>query len=119
MRSVLVCCVVCCRVSALSLMAQAVHRLDKEAAASMLDVCTQVNAVVNIGTDFTRCHTQLSLMAVPTTAVLLHDMPWHDLPLHVYLSRYSLVVHLRVRPQPVSHCAFHAIMRFMCADCCC
>jgi 23S rRNA-/tRNA-specific pseudouridylate synthase len=34
--------VVCCRVSALSLMAQAVHRLDKEAAGSMLDVCTQV-----------------------------------------------------------------------------
>lgn len=30
------------RVSALSLMSQAVHRLDKEAAGAMLDVCAQV-----------------------------------------------------------------------------
>lgn len=37
------------RVSALSLMAQAVHRLDKEAAGSMLDVCTQVGGWVGWG----------------------------------------------------------------------
>lgn len=38
--------VVLSRVSALSLMAEAVHRLDKEAAGSMLDMCGQVGGWV-------------------------------------------------------------------------
>jgi 23S rRNA-/tRNA-specific pseudouridylate synthase len=35
------------RTSALALMAQAAHRLDKEAAGAMLDVCSQVRTVLS------------------------------------------------------------------------